>query len=193
MTDNPHMVHRLPDGDRDIILIGTAHVSRESVRLVEEVITAETPDTVCVELCASRYQALRQKDRWRDMDIIKVIREKKAFLLLSNLMLAAFQKRIAAEDGGPARPGDDPGHRNGRCLGAAGASWRIATCARPCPGPGTDGLVGALQADRLPGAAVWARWRKSRPRMSRRMKQQDMLERHPRRGGSARCPWCAGR
>ena len=95
MTDNPHMVQRLPDGDREIILIGTAHVSRESVRLVEEVITAETPDTVCVELCASRYQALRQKDRWRDMDIIKVIREKKAFLLLSNLLLASFQKRIA--------------------------------------------------------------------------------------------------
>ena len=95
MTDNPHMVHRLPDGDRDIILIGTAHVSRESVRLVEEVITAETPDTVCVELCASRYQALRQKDRWRDMDIIKVIREKKVFLILSNLLLASFQKRIA--------------------------------------------------------------------------------------------------
>src|SRR5512136_2548422 len=95
MTDNTHMVHRLPDGDRDIILIGTAHVSRESVRLVEEVIAAETPDTVCVELCASRYQALRQKDRWRDMDIIKVIKDKKAFLLLSNLLLASFQKRIA--------------------------------------------------------------------------------------------------
>lgn len=95
MTDNPHMVQRLPDGDREIILIGTAHVSRESVRLVEEVIAAETPDTVCVELCASRYQALRQKDRWRDMDIIKVVREKKAFLLLSNLLLASFQKRIA--------------------------------------------------------------------------------------------------
>ncbi len=95
MTDKPHMVHRLADKDREIVLIGTAHVSRESVRLVEEVITAETPDTVCIELCASRHQALRQKDRWRDMDIIKVIREKKAFLLLSNLMLASFQKRIA--------------------------------------------------------------------------------------------------
>ena len=95
MTDNIHMVHRLPDEEREIILIGTAHVSRDSVRLVEEVIAAETPDTVCVELCASRYQALRQKDRWRDMDIIKVLREKKAFLLLSNLLLASFQKRIA--------------------------------------------------------------------------------------------------
>jgi pheromone shutdown-related protein TraB len=38
---------------------------------------------------------LRQKDRWRDTDIIKVVREKKAFLLLSNLLLVSFQKRIA--------------------------------------------------------------------------------------------------
>ena len=95
MTDNTHMVHRLRDGEKEIILVGTAHVSRESVRLVEEVITAERPDTICVELCASRFQALRQKARWGDTDIIKVIREKKAFLLLSNLLLAAFQKRIA--------------------------------------------------------------------------------------------------
>ncbi|MFO7709124.1 MAG: TraB/GumN family protein [Desulfobacterales bacterium] len=95
MADNTHMVHRLLDGDKEIILVGTAHVSRDSVRLVEEVIAAESPDTVCVELCASRFQALRQKDRWGDTDIIKVVREKKAFLLLSNLLLAAFQKRIA--------------------------------------------------------------------------------------------------
>jgi pheromone shutdown-related protein TraB len=89
------MVHRLNADGREVILVGTAHVSRESVRLVEEVIRAETPDAVCVELCAARHQALRQKDRWQNMDIVKVIREKKAFLLLSNLLLAAFQKRIA--------------------------------------------------------------------------------------------------
>ena len=95
MTNNTHMVHRLRDGDKEIILVGTAHISRDSVQLVEEVITAERPDTICVELCDSRFQALRQKDRWGNTDIIKVIREKKAFLLLSNLLLAAFQKRIA--------------------------------------------------------------------------------------------------
>jgi pheromone shutdown-related protein TraB len=95
MTDNTQMVHRMSAEDKDVILIGTAHVSRDSVRLVEEVIDAERPDTVCIELCASRYQALRQKDRWREMDIVKVIKEKKAFLLLSNLLLASFQKRIA--------------------------------------------------------------------------------------------------
>jgi len=95
MTDNSNNVHRLTVEDREIILVGTAHVSRESTRLVEEVIAAEKPDTVCVELCSSRFHALRQGDRWRDTDIVKVIREKKAFLLLSNLLLASFQKRIA--------------------------------------------------------------------------------------------------
>jgi pheromone shutdown-related protein TraB len=89
------MTHRLSAEGKDIVLVGTAHVSQESVRLVEEVIRAEAPDTVCVELCAARHQALRQKDRWRNMDIVKVVKEKKSFLLLSNLLLAAFQKRIA--------------------------------------------------------------------------------------------------
>jgi pheromone shutdown-related protein TraB len=88
-------VDRLSIDDKEIILVGTAHVSKESADLVRDIIETETPDTVCVELCASRYQAIKKQDQWREMDIIKVVREKKAFLLLSNLMLAAFQKRIA--------------------------------------------------------------------------------------------------
>ena len=41
-------------------------------------IEAVQPDTVCVELCESRAQSIRQKNLWQEMDIIKVIREKKA-------------------------------------------------------------------------------------------------------------------
>ncbi|MEE4355136.1 MAG: TraB/GumN family protein [Desulfococcaceae bacterium] len=88
---------RLSVGEKEIILLGTAHVSKESVELVKRVIEEEKPDTVCVELCESRYQAIRQKDQWQNTDIVKVIREKKAFLLLSNLMLASFQRRIASK------------------------------------------------------------------------------------------------
>lgn len=95
MTDNNNMVHHLNVDDKEIVIVGTAHVSRDSVDLVKAVIEKESPDTVCVELCESRYQSIRQKSRWQEMDIIKVIREKKAFLLLSNLLLASFQKRIA--------------------------------------------------------------------------------------------------
>lgn len=89
------MIHRLSFEDKEIILLGTAHVSKESAQLVAAVIEEEKPDTVCVELCPSRYQSIRQRDKWQETDIIKVIKEKKAFLLFSNLLLASFQKRIA--------------------------------------------------------------------------------------------------
>lgn len=95
--NNQDPVHRLTFEDKEIVLIGTAHVSRQSVDLVKEIIEAEEPDTVCVELCQSRYQNITQQDQWQEMDIIKVIRQKKSFLLLSNLILAAFQKRIASK------------------------------------------------------------------------------------------------
>lgn len=94
-TNNPNMVHRLTLGDKEFIILGTAHVSKESAEKVASLIEEERPDTVCIELCQSRYQSIRQKDRWLDMDIVKVIKEKKAFLLLTNLLLASFQKRIA--------------------------------------------------------------------------------------------------
>jgi len=89
---------RLETADnRKVALVGTAHVSKDSADLVEKVIYEEKPDTVCVELCPSRFQTIRQKDRWQNMDIINVIKEKKAFLLFSNLLLASFQKRLASK------------------------------------------------------------------------------------------------
>jgi pheromone shutdown-related protein TraB len=95
MKDEINNIHSFFFEEKEIILVGTAHVSKESVQLVSDVIEKEQPDTVCVELCEARYQSIRQKDKWLDTDIIKVIKEKKSFLLLSNLLLASFQKRIA--------------------------------------------------------------------------------------------------
>ena len=96
-NDNSKTVHHLEydDKHKQVILVGTAHVSRESALQVRQVIQEENPDTVCVELCQSRYQSIRQKERWQETDIVKIIKEKKSFLLLSNLLLASFQKRIA--------------------------------------------------------------------------------------------------
>ena len=96
---------RMTINGREILLVGTAHVSKASVDLVEKIILEEKPDTVCVELCQSRYQSVMQKDQWREMDIIKVIREKKSFMLLASLMLAAFQKKIGEKLG--VRPGQE--------------------------------------------------------------------------------------
>ncbi|MEJ2101141.1 MAG: TraB/GumN family protein [Desulfobacterales bacterium] len=97
MANNNNNFIRLTFKEKNFVLLGTAHVSKESARLAKAVIEEERPDTVCVELCQSRYQAIQQKDRWQDTDIVKVIRERKSFLLLSNLLLASFQKRIAKQ------------------------------------------------------------------------------------------------
>lgn len=105
MKKNTNNIHSLFFEEKEVILVGTAHVSKESTRLVGEVIQTEKPDTVCVELCESRYQSIRQKDKWLETDIIKVIKEKKSFLLLSNLLLASFQKRIA--DKFDIKPGEE--------------------------------------------------------------------------------------
>lgn len=104
MTNNDN-IHLLTFEDKEITLIGTAHVSRESADLVVKVIEEEKPDTVCVELCESRYKAIKQKNRWQNTDLIKVIREKKSFLLLSNLLLTSFQKKIGQKLG--IKPGEE--------------------------------------------------------------------------------------
>ncbi len=100
-----HNKHHLFVEGKEIILVGTAHVSKESAELVAEVIDEEKPDTVAVELCQSRYQAMTDQNRWQETDLIKVIKEKKAFLLLSNLMLASFQKKIGKKLG--IKPGEE--------------------------------------------------------------------------------------
>ena len=99
------MVKRLMRDGKEYIIIGTAHVSRESAELVERVIEEEAPDTVCVELCQARHQSMTESDKWRNTDIVKVIREKKSFLLLANLLLASFQKKVA--DKFDIRPGEE--------------------------------------------------------------------------------------
>ena len=42
-------------GDKKIILVGTAHVSEESVQSVEDAIEKYKPDAVAVELCEQRF------------------------------------------------------------------------------------------------------------------------------------------
>jgi len=104
MTNNDNK-HRLTFEDKEIVLVGTAHVSMESAELAESVIQEEKPETVCVELCESRYKSMTQKNQWENTNLIKVIREKKAFLLLSNLMLSSFQKKIGQKLG--IKPGEE--------------------------------------------------------------------------------------
>ena len=104
MIDN-NDVHRLEYNEKEIIILGTAHVSQKSVFLVRDTIKEEKPDTVCIELCDSRFQTLTQKQKWQDTDLLKVIREKKAPLLLVNLMLSSIQRKIGKKLG--IKPGEE--------------------------------------------------------------------------------------
>ncbi|MBN1847264.1 MAG: TraB/GumN family protein [Deltaproteobacteria bacterium] len=98
MDENPN-IHKMTYDGKEIILIGTAHVSKESADLVAHVIETERPETVSIELCQARYHAVTQKNLWQETNLIKVIQEKKAFFLLVNLVLASFQKRIGKKLG----------------------------------------------------------------------------------------------
>ncbi len=81
-------------GSKKIYLVGTAHVSAASVVLAEETIREIQPSTVAIELCESRYRSLKDPERWKNTDIVQVIRSGRAYVLMAQLMLAAFQKKL---------------------------------------------------------------------------------------------------
>lgn len=96
---------KLELNDRTITLIGTAHISRESIEDVTKSIREQQPDCVAIELDEQRFSALKDKENWRKMDIIKVLKNRQGFLLLANLVLAGFQRRMGENVG--IKPGDE--------------------------------------------------------------------------------------
>jgi pheromone shutdown-related protein TraB len=83
----------------DYTLIGTAHVSRASAEAVRELSASGDFDAIAVELCQARYDALTAERKWTDLDLYKIIREGKAGLVMANLALSAYQRRIAEQFG----------------------------------------------------------------------------------------------
>ncbi len=99
-NDYPDDVHQITlADDRTLLLIGTAHISRESVDLVKKVIEQELPDCVCIELDDKRYQALSQKRRWQSQDLKEIIKKKQLSTLLVNLLMASYQKKLGGQIG----------------------------------------------------------------------------------------------
>jgi pheromone shutdown-related protein TraB len=84
---------------KKILLVATAHVSKESAELVKQVIEEERPDSVCIELDEDRYQNIQNPKAWENTDIVKVIKSKRVGFLLANLALSSYQKRIAKQLG----------------------------------------------------------------------------------------------
>ena len=92
-------VHVVKHGDKTIILVGTAHISKESVVLVKKVIEQEHPDYVCLELDDKRYQALTQKKQWESLNLKTIIKNKQLSTLLVSVLMASYQKRLGGKLG----------------------------------------------------------------------------------------------
>ena len=97
LHDQPiRQIHR--DGV-EYTLLGTAHVSRASAEAVKDMAGSGDYDAIAVELCQARYSALTAERKWTDLDLYKIIREGKAGLVMANLALSAYQRRIAEQFG----------------------------------------------------------------------------------------------
>lgn len=105
LTGLPANTRRLNHQGREIYLVGTAHISLESIDDVRRTVERVEPDAICVELCQARYEAFTRPDAWQRMDVFKVIKDGKAALLLSQLIMSAFYKRMGDRLG--VKPGAD--------------------------------------------------------------------------------------
>lgn len=93
------MIRRLTVGESRVILVGTAHVSRESVEEVRRTIAEERPDIVAVELCEPRYKVLLDKKSWEQTPLTKLIRGEQAYFFLGQSFLAMVQRSLGEELG----------------------------------------------------------------------------------------------
>ena len=96
--DGQPLVRCVRDGV-EYTLLGTAHVSRASVAAVRSLIGNGDFDAIAVELCESRFRALRDPEAWRNLDLWQVIRDGKAGMVAANLALSAYQRRLAEQFG----------------------------------------------------------------------------------------------
>lgn len=99
------MLERISLPGKEIILIGTAHISEESVRLVKETIELEKPDVVGVELDNERLHQLMNQEQWQNLDVVSAVKEGKTYLLLFNILLASMQQKLGQDIG--VKPGSE--------------------------------------------------------------------------------------
>jgi len=83
----------------NIILIGTAHISKDSVKEVKEAIEKYKPDIVAVELCQRRYEAITKKDKWENTPVTNLLKSNNAYLMLAQTFLSSIQRKLGKDYG----------------------------------------------------------------------------------------------
>lgn len=101
-AEQPPTTQPIVEIERDGVhytLLGTAHVSKASVEAVLAAIDSGQFDAIAVELDPQRLKALTEPDSLAELDLVKVIRERKVAPFAANLALAAYQRRLAEQMG----------------------------------------------------------------------------------------------
>ncbi len=80
---------------KEITIIGTAHISSDSVEEVKQALIEIQPDTVAIELDDERYKSMTETKDWKEMDIVDIIKKKKVGFLLAQMILSSYQRKIA--------------------------------------------------------------------------------------------------
>jgi pheromone shutdown-related protein TraB len=92
-------IERLECEGTHFVLLGTAHVSKESTDAVVALLACEEFDAVAIELDQARFQALNDPDSYKRLDLIEVFKSGKTVLVAANLALGAYQRRLAEQVG----------------------------------------------------------------------------------------------
>ncbi len=92
-------VNNIVEIDERLRILGTAHVSSESVELVRKQIEEWGPDLVAVELCPSRMAALTEPESLDSEDLLKIIKEGRSAMILLQSALAAQQRKMGISSG----------------------------------------------------------------------------------------------
>ena len=93
----PSSVTKVALEGKTIYIVGTAHVSAQSVADVRATIAAVQPAAVAIELCPARYQGMVRKDAWQRTNLFQVIRQGKAMFLLAQLIMQSFYRRLGKQ------------------------------------------------------------------------------------------------
>jgi pheromone shutdown-related protein TraB len=93
------MIKKLKLEGKEIIIVGTAHISKESINLVEATIDEEKPDVIGIELDKERLHQLLNGKKWQDTSVVEVVKSGKTYLFLLNILLSNMQKQLGAKVG----------------------------------------------------------------------------------------------
>ncbi|ANM62998.1 TraB family protein [Arabidopsis thaliana] len=104
-------------GSCDVYLVGTAHVSQESCREVEAVISALKPQAVFLELCSSRLsiltpQTVKEPPTWMEM-IYMWKKKHNLFEIVYGYILAKAAKKLEVFPGAEFRVGFEEANKYG--------------------------------------------------------------------------------